>query len=123
MKVFTKAILKKIGLTETEYFMLMSEIEAINKDCKSDEFAVYFLDCYYFNNEDVKHAIQKIVIYFAKQYQGDYTQCSLRGACSYIATRLNCNSRGVMRLLKGMSYNNSTIYIADTFGLDVLGIQ
>lgn len=28
----------------------------------------------------------------------------------------------VMRLIKGLSYNNSDIYVADTFVLDVLGI-
>jgi len=123
MKTFKKIDLQRIGLTDTEYFMLEQEIESLNKDKNSDVFSVYFLDCYYFVNEDVKHAIEKIVFYFAKQYQGNYTQCSLRGACSYISQRLNCNLKGIMRLLKGMSYNNTDIYIADTFGLDILGIK
>lgn len=123
MKVFKVADIKKMGLTDTEYSMISLEIESLNKDNKSDAFAVYFFDCYYFVNSDVENAIKKIVIFLAKKYQGENEQCSLRGACGYISLILNCSSTNVMRLLKGISYNNQHIYVADTFGLDVLGIQ
>lgn len=123
MKVFKVSDIKKMGLTETEYFMMSSEIESLNKDNKSDAFAVYFFDCYHFVDSDVKNALKKIVIFLAKKYQHTNEQCSLRGACGYISSTLNCNSTNVMRLLKGISYNNQDIYIADTFGLDVLGIR
>ena len=123
MKIFKVADIKEVGLTDTEYCMIRDDIEALNKDNKSEAFAVYFFDCYYFVNDDVKEAIKKIVIYLAKKYQGTNSQCSLRGACGYVSLMLNCNFRGAMRLLKGISYNNTNIYIADTFGLDVLGIK
>ena len=122
MKVFKKSDLKRIGLTEDEYYMISSEIEALNSNNRSDSFSVYFLDCYYFVNKDVENAIKKIVVFLAKKYQGEYSQCSLREACNYIAETLNCNARNVMRLIKGISYNDSNVYVADTFGLDVLGI-
>ena len=122
MKVFKVADIKKIGFTDAEYSMISEEIECLNKDNKSDAFSVYFFDCYYFVNSDVENAIKKIVVFLAKKYQGEYSQCSLREACNYIAETLNCNTSNVMRLIKGLSYNNSDIYVADTFGLDVLGI-
>lgn len=123
MKVFKVADIKKMGLTEPEYFMISSEIESLNKDNKSDAFAVYFFDCYHFVNSDVENAIKKIVIFLAKKCQAEYTQCSLRGACSYISNILNCSYNNVFRLLKGISYNNQHVYVADTFGLDVLSID
>ena len=123
MKVFKVADLKKIGFTDAEFSMISQEIECINKDNKSDAFAVYFFDCYYFVNDNVANAVKKIVVFLAKKYQGESSQCSLREACDYIAKTLNCNTRNVKRLIKGMSYNNSNIYVADTFGLDVLDIR
>ena len=123
MKVFKKSDLKKIGLTEDEYYMISTDIEALNSNNRSDSFSVYFLDCYYFVNKDVENAIKKIVVFLAKKYQGEDSQCSLRGACNYVAEILNCNANNVVRMIKGISYNNQKIYVADTFGLDVLSIN
>lgn len=122
-KIITKADIKKMGFTEKEQQWFVDIADEINKNRENNDSArLYFAYPYTGPIECFPSMYNKAVLYYAKQYiieNGGYHQTSLRKIAWYIANKFFTYPDAIIRILKGLAYNNSNIYVTDTFGLDV----
>ena len=111
-------------LTENEIWWAKDTFDEINKN-GVDNSLRYYLCTDRYDIKDKTSMLKKALKYFAKKYLkeiGAYDQCSFWEMSCYVADILCVSACELQRWYRGMSHEDKSIYIAETFGLDTFGI-
>lgn len=121
-RIYSKDI-KAMKLTEDEMWWAEDIFDDINKN-GVDNSLRYYLRTDRYDIKDKTSLIKKALRYFAKKYLkeiGGYDQCSFWEMSCYVADILCVSPCELQRWYRGMKNEDKSIYIAETFGLDVFG--
>lgn len=124
-RIYSKDI-KAMKLTEDEMYWAKDVFDEINKRGVNSIGLKYYLRTDRYDIEDKTSMLKKALKYFAKKYLkeiGAYDQCSFWKMSCYVADILCVSACELQRWYRGMSYEDKSIYIAETFGLDTFGIK
>lgn len=124
-RIYSKDI-KAMKLTEDEMYWAKDVFDEINKRGVNSISLKYYLRTDRYDIEDKTSMLKKALKYFAKKYLkeiGAYDQCSFWEMSCYVADILCVSACELQRWYRGMSYEDKSIYIAETFGLDTFGIK
>lgn len=126
MKRIYKKDIKAMKLTEDEMWWAEDTFDEINKRGVDSISLKYYLRTDRYDIKDKTSMLKKALKYFAKKYLkeiGAYDQCSFWEMSCYVADILCVSACELQRWYRGMSLEDKSIYIAETFGLDVFGIE
>ena len=124
-RIYSKDI-KAMKLTEDEMYWAKDVFDEINKRGVNSISLKYYLRTDRYDIEDKTSMLKKALKYFAKKYLkeiGADDQCSFWKMSCYVADILCVSACELQRWYRGMSYEDKSIYIAETFGLDTFGIK
>lgn len=124
-RIYSKDI-KAMKLTEDEMYWAKDVFDEINKRGVNSISLKYYLRTDRYDIEDKTSMLKKALKYFAKKYLkeiGACDQCSFWKMSCYVADILCVSACELQRWYRGMSYEDKSIYIAETFGLDTFGIK
>lgn len=124
-RIYSKDI-KAMKLTEDEMYWAKDVFDEINKRGVNSISLKYYLRTDRYDIEDKTSMLKKALKYFAKKYLKEiraYDQCSFWKMSCYVADILCVSACELQRWYRGMSYEDKSIYIAETFGLDTFGIK
>lgn len=123
-RIYSKDI-KAMKLTEAELWWAKDTFDDINKNGVDNSLRYYLLTDRY-EIKDKTSMLKKALKYFAKKYLkgiGGYGQCSFWEMCCYVADVLCVSPCELQRWYRGMREEDKSIYISETFGLDVFEIS
>ena len=124
-RIYSKDI-KAMKLTEDEMYWAKDVFDEINKRGVNSISLKYYLRTDRYDIKDKTSMLKKALKYFAKKYLkeiGAYDQCSFWKMSYYVADILCVSACELQRWYRGMSHEDKSIYIAETFGLDTFGIE
>lgn len=124
-RIYSKDI-KAMKLTEDEMYWAKDVFDEINKRGVNSISLKYYLRTDRYDIEDKTSMLKKALKYFAKKYLKEieaYDQCSFWKMSCYVADILCVSACELQRWYRGMSHEDKSIYIAETFGLDTFGIK
>lgn len=122
-RIYSKDI-KAMKLTESEFWWAKDTFDEINKKGVDNSLKYYLLADRY-EIKDKTSMLKKALKYFAKKYLkeiGGYNQGSFWEMSCYVADILCVSPCDLQRWYRGMGCEDKSVYIAETFGLDVFGI-
>lgn len=125
MKRIYKKDIKAMKLTKDELWWAEDTFDDINKNGINNSLR-YYLRTDRYDIEDKTSMLKKALKYFAKEYLKKikaYDQCSFWKMSCYVANTLCVSPCELQRWYRGMSLEDKSIYIAETFGLDTFGIK
>ena len=111
-------------LTEDEMCWAKDVFDDINKN-GVDNSLRYYLRTDHYDIKDKTSMLKKALKYLAKKYLKEieaYDQCSFWEMSCYVADILCVSPCELQRWYRGLKYEDKSIYIAETFGLDTFGI-
>lgn len=123
-RIYSKDI-KAMKLTEDELYWAKDVFDEINKRGVNSISLKYYLRADHYDIKDKTSMLKKALKYFAKKYLkeiGGCDQCSFWKMSCHVADILCVSPCELQRWYRGMKYEDESIYIAETFGLDTFGI-
>lgn len=122
-RIYSKDI-KAMKLTEDELWWAKDVFDDINKNGVENSLR-YYLRTDHYDIKDKTSMLKKAFKYLAKKYLkeiGGGDQCSFWKMSCHVADVLCVSPCELQRWYRGMRCEDESIYIAETFGLDVFGI-